>query len=145
MKPLASVIASLSAAACVASHVLVGSARPPILPEQVQLYLEPPAREYQEIAIVDASSRYSFALSGEGKAEVVIRRLKAEAAKLGANGILLQEIADEPLASVDTALGTEFSSARGKVDLGLSGTGLLLQKFGRGIAVHLESGRSPGR
>jgi hypothetical protein len=145
MKPLASVTASLSAAACVASHVLVGSARPPILPEQVQLYLEPPAREYQEIAIVDASSRYSFALSGEGKAEVVIRRLKAEAAKLGANGILLQEIADEPLASVDTAVGTEFSSARGNVDLGLSGTGLLLQKFGRGIAVHLESGRSPGR
>jgi hypothetical protein len=144
MKPLASVIAALSAAACVASHVLVGNARPPILAEQVQLYLEPPAREYQEIAIVDASSRYSFALSGEGKAEVVIRRLKAEAAKLGANGILLQEIADEPLASVDTAVGTEFSSARGNLDLGLRATGLLMRKYGRGIAVHLESSQSPG-
>jgi len=145
MKPLVSVIAALSAAACVASHVLVGNARPPILPEQVQLYLEPPAREYQEIAIVDASSRYSFALSGDGNAEVVIRRLKAEAAKLGANGILLQEIADAPLASVDTAVGTEFSSARGNLDLALSGSGLLLRKFGRGIAVHLESSQSLGR
>ncbi len=145
MKPLISVIAALTAAACVASHVLVGDARAPILPEQVQLYLEPPAIEYQEIAIVDASSRYSLALSAEGKAEVVIRRLKAEAAKLGANGILLQEIADEPLASVDAAVGTEFSSARGNVGLGLSGSGLLLQKFGRGIAVHVESSHSRKR
>jgi len=145
MKPLASVIIALTAAACVASHVLIGNARSPVLPEQVQLYLEPPAREYQQIAIVDASSRYSFAFSGEGKAEVVIRRLKAEAAKLGANGILLLEIADEPLASVDTAVGTEYWSARGNLDLGLGASGLLMRKFGRGIAVHLESGQSPGR
>jgi len=160
MKPLISVItrgitrkcfraglaaAALSAAACVASHVLVGKARAPILPDQVQLYLEPPAGEYQEIAIVDASSSYSFALSGEGKAEVVISRLKAEAAKVGANGILLQEIADEPLASIGTAVGTEFSSAHGTVDLGLGGSGLLLQKFGRAIAVHLESGHTHGQ
>ncbi len=123
MKPLISVItrgitrkcsraglaaAALSATACVASHVLVGKARAPILQDQVQLYLEPPAGEYQEIAIVDASSSYSFALSGEGKAELVISRLKAEAAKVGANGILLQEIADEPLASIGTAVAQSF-------------------------------------
>jgi len=133
----------MSLAACVTSHVLVGKSRTPVLPDQVQLYLEPPADKYENIAIIVASSKYSFSLTGEGKAEVVIRRLKEEAAKLGANGILLQDIADEPIESIDTGVGTEFSGARGNIDLGIGASGLLSRKFGRGIAIYLESGHTP--
>jgi len=129
---------ALSVAACVTSHVMVGKARTPVLPDQVQIYLEPPANKYENIAIVVASSKYSLSFTGEGKAEVVIKRLKEEAAKLGANGILLQDIADEPLESIDTGVGTEFLGPRGTVDLGIGASGLWSRKFGRGIAIYLE-------
>jgi hypothetical protein len=50
----------LSLGACVSSHVIVGKVRPPISPDQVQIYLHPPATKYEEIAVLDSSSRNSF-------------------------------------------------------------------------------------
>src|SRR5882757_4551721 len=87
----AGVAVIMSVTACETSHVLIGTARKPISPDQVQLYLEPPAKKYQEIAVVDTSSKHTFSFTAVGKTDVVIRRLKEEAAKLGANGILLQD------------------------------------------------------
>jgi len=136
--------AAAMSTACVTSHVLVGQARTPILPSQVQLYLEPPAGKYEQIAVLDTSSKHSFSFTAQGKTEVVIRRLKEEAAKLGANGILLQEIADQPVGSVGTGVGTDFTGAHGSISLGLSGSGLLLQKFGSGIAIYLDAAQKTG-
>jgi hypothetical protein len=68
---------------------MIGQARPPISPDQVQIYLHPPSAKYVEIALIDSSSRSSLAVTAQGKTNVVMERLKAEAAKLGANGILL--------------------------------------------------------
>jgi hypothetical protein len=73
---------------CVTSHVMVGQARPPISPDLVQIYLHPPANKYVEIALLDTSSKGAFASSAQGKTDAVMERLKGEAAKLGANGIL---------------------------------------------------------
>jgi len=131
-------VAALSSAGCVTSHVLIGNARVPILPDQVQLFLEPPAKRYETVAILNTSSKHSFALTAQGKSDVVIKRLKEEAAALGANGILLQEITDEPWGTIGTGVGTQYSGARGNIDVGLSGSTLWLQKFGRGIAVYME-------
>jgi hypothetical protein len=39
------IVAVFSVTGCVTSHVIVGKVRPPISPDQVQLYLHPPARE----------------------------------------------------------------------------------------------------
>jgi len=76
------------------SHVVVGTQRAPISPNQVRVYLHPPAR-YEEVAIVDASSRESLAFTDQQKMDRVIERLKEEAAGLGANGILLEGVGDE--------------------------------------------------
>ena len=130
--------ATLSVGACVTSQVLIGKAHAPILPDQVQLCLEPPRSAYQEIAIIDASSKYSLAFSAGEKNEVVIRRLKEAAAKLGANGILLQDIVDSPIKSIGAAVGTEFSGTHGDIQLGLSGSAVLSQKYGRAIAIWLQ-------
>jgi hypothetical protein len=130
--------------ACVTtSHVLLGQARAPIRPDEVQLYLEPPAKAYEKIAALDTSSKRSWSFSSQGQADVVIRRLKEEAAKLGANGVLLQGITDEPGTTVATGVGTQFYSARGTIDLGLSGSGILSNRFGRGIAIYLDPARGP--
>jgi hypothetical protein len=87
---------------CATSYVMVGQARPPISPDQGQIYLHPPANKYVEIALLDTSSRGSFAITAQGKTNVVIDRLKAEAAKLGANGILLEGVGDQAGGSVGT-------------------------------------------
>jgi hypothetical protein len=136
--------AILGAAACglagcaTSSHRLIGTPRPPISAEQVELYLETPPRPYREIALLDASSRRSWSLSYEGKAEVVIRRLKAQAAKVGANGVLLKGITDEPGPAVGTDLGTHYESPRGTVDLGVGAGTLLVSRYGSAIAIYLE-------
>jgi len=122
----------------VTSHVLVGEPHAAVLPSQVQLYLEEPARELRKIAVVDTSSKYSLALTARGKTELVIRRLTKEAAKLGANGIWLQGISDGNDVRVDTAVGTEFDSAHGSINLGLIGAGLFTTKYGRAIAIYIE-------
>ena len=138
-----SAAASLALAACVTSQVLVGQARAPISPAEVQLYLEPPARRYESIAILDVSSKHAFAFTAEGKAQVVIRRLKEQAAKLGANGVLLEQIADDSDATALTAgVGTRYWGNRGTIDLGVSAA-LTAQKFGRGTAIYLAPAEGP--
>jgi hypothetical protein len=69
------------------SHVMIGTPRPSVDPSQVQIYLRPPAR-YEEIAIVTADSRGSFRWSSQGTTDFALERLKDEAARLGANGLL---------------------------------------------------------
>jgi hypothetical protein len=130
-------VGSLGLAACVTSHVLIGKAHPAVSPSQVHIYLAPISTTYEEIAILQTSSKHSLSLSADGKTEVVIKRLTEEAAKLGANGILLQEITDSA-GTFAGGVGTEHESNHGTISLGLSGEGLLASKFGRGIAVYVE-------
>jgi hypothetical protein len=87
-----SAVAALTA--CASSHVLVGQARSPIRPEQVKLYLSPPEK-YEEIAILESSSKNSWVMTDQQKMNKATQRLKMEAAKLGANGILLRETGDQ--------------------------------------------------
>lgn len=107
------------------SHVLVGNQHPAINPSQVKLYLHPPAK-YEEVALLSANSRYVFfASSDQHKMNVAIENLKEDAAKLGANGILLTGTGDESGGSV----GTGFGSATAY------GTGNSATAFGSGTTV----------
>jgi hypothetical protein len=51
---------------------------------------------------------------------------------------MLQEIADSPIESIGAAAGTEFIGAHGTIELGLGGSALLSEKFGRAVAIWLE-------
>jgi hypothetical protein len=88
------VVVALGLAACATSHVMIGQARPPISPEEVQIYTRPPTVPYEEIARLQTSSSGSFSFTAQRKTDAVINRLKAEAAKLGANGVLLEGMSD---------------------------------------------------
>ena len=72
------------------SSVLLGNSRSAIDPAQVKLYTELPAK-YERVALLSADSRNDFA-SQQNLSNAAIERLKKEAAKLGANGILLDGI-----------------------------------------------------
>jgi hypothetical protein len=77
--------------------VLVGTARSPTSPEQVKLYSTPPKR-YVEIAIVSADAAHDF-MSKQALLEKSIQNAKVQAAKVGANGILLDSLGDTQLGS----------------------------------------------
>ena len=124
-------------AACVTSHQLIGTAREPVSADRVQLYTEVPHLPYERIAVVSASSKRSWSFTSEGKAEVVVRRLKEEAAKLGANGVLLEGISDEPGAAIGADVGTGYEGPRGTIDVGVGASTLLLQRYGRAVAIYL--------
>jgi hypothetical protein len=129
-------IATLSG--CATSHVMVGQARPPTSPDQVRLYLRPPASKYEEIAVVDTSSRGGLAFSSQGKTDVVIDRLRADAAKLGANGILLQGVVDQAGGSVGTAFSSASASGHSAYAVGLGTSATVYHKKGEGIAIFVE-------
>jgi hypothetical protein len=126
-------------AACVSSHRLIGTARAPVPADQVQLFTETPSRPYERIALVSASSKRSFAFSFQGKAEVVVRRLKEEAGRLGANGVLLEGIGEKAGMAVGTDLGTYYEGPRGTVDVGVGASALLGERYGSGVAIYLPS------
>ena len=79
------------------SSVLLGTTRPAVDPSQVKLYTELPAK-YEKVALLSADSRNDFA-SQQNLTNAAIERLKKEAAKLGANGILLDGIGNYQVGS----------------------------------------------
>jgi hypothetical protein len=137
MQFLATVLAVTLLAACASSHVMIGKARPPISPDQVQIYARPPTVPYEEIARLQTSSQGSFSFTAQGKTDSVIKRLKEEAAKLGANGVLLEGIGDEASGSVGTG-GGSTSYSRGSSVGGGVGIGVgLTKKVGGGVAIYV--------
>lgn len=120
------------------SHIILGKTRPPISPEQVKLYSKPPAK-YEEIAIVDSSSKSSWAATDQGKTDVAIRRLKEEAASLGANGILIQVTGDVSAGSV----GVGTANAYGGAAYGYGISSSVFYKAAKGMAIYVPSDRQP--
>ncbi|WP_149195288.1 hypothetical protein [Luteimonas suaedae] len=86
-------LVALAAAGCATSHVLTGTPRPPIDPAQVRIYHGPPPGGYEEIAILETASG-AFTYGEQNKTDSVLRKLREEAASLGANGVLFQGSAD---------------------------------------------------
>jgi hypothetical protein len=136
---LSSVLLTAAVAGCVSSHVaVVGHARPAISPDQVQIFLQPPESPYEQIANLSASSGGSFALTAAGKIDKVVERLKKEAAKLGANGILLHGVGDQSAGSVGAGISTETNSPHSPYGLGFGASAFFFEKSGEGVAIYVE-------
>lgn len=116
------------------SAVVVGETRPAITPEQVVLYLEPP-EVYEEIAFIEASSKASMTFSEQAKMDVMIERLKKEAAKLGANGVLLQTTGDQQSGAVSLGTGGGSHSRSSSVGIGIGTSIGMSAKAGKGMAI----------
>lgn len=124
-------------AACQSSHVLVGAPRPPIDPSEVKVYLQPP-NQYEQVALLEASSAASGAFTRQQKTDKVISRLKAEAAALGANGVLMQGMGNEYAGSV----GTGSANAYGNSAFAAGFSAPIFNKAGTAIAIYVADGES---
>ena len=135
----AGVLLALGACASTSSREIIGRARAPRPASEVQVLFEPPRSPYELIAVLRASSRHSFAWSSHAKEDAVLERLRHAAAEVGADAVLMQELGDQPLAELGGAVGAEREGPRGVFDLGLGGTLFRSSKFGRGLAISLQS------
>lgn len=136
---LISVLAAATLSGCATtSHVMVGTAHPPISPSDVLVYMRPPAK-YAEIAILESSSRNSFSFTAQGKTDKVMERLKIEAAKLGANGILMRGIVDQQSGSIGTGFGSGSASGNSAFGVGFGTSAALYQKQGSAVAIFVET------
>jgi len=106
-----------------ASTIMVGEPRPPINPDRVKVYMEPP-RKFDRIAIIRKGSSGSWAFTDQSQVDEAIAKIRVEAAKVGANGILLQVIE---------------TNSNGGVGIGIGGFGL-----GGGGWGHHHGGPSVG-
>lgn len=80
-------LAVLALAACASgSAIITGNTRAQVAPEQVTIYLDPPAA-FEVIGLVNASSHGGW--TEQGSLDYAIDELRKQAAKLGANGVLL--------------------------------------------------------
>lgn len=69
------------------SVIITGKPKPAISPTLVKIYLEPPTK-HEVIGLVEATSDIEF--SRQLAQDRVINELKTRAAKIGANGVILQ-------------------------------------------------------
>ena len=94
MKQIIITLSAISLFSCYpVSHILVGESRSPITPSEVKILLEFP-EEFEIIARIDASSEFafkdpSFDFTWQSKMDKTMERLKLEASKLGANGLVI--------------------------------------------------------
>jgi hypothetical protein len=132
---LAGAVACLLAACTSSSHVLVGTARPPISPDQVKIYYEPPPK-YEQIATLDASSG-TMSFSDQSKTDEAIAKLKAEAAKVGANGILLQGVEKHQSGSIGLGVGGASFGGSSATGGSVGGSSGLYNKNAKGLAIYV--------
>ncbi|HEY2686104.1 MAG TPA: hypothetical protein VGI93_21520 [Steroidobacteraceae bacterium] len=115
---------------------MMGAARAPIAPEQVVIYPAPPAN-YEKIAILTASSKSAFTPGGQKSIDKVVEKLKDQAAKLGANGLILQDFSDRQSASIGTGVGSQTYTHNASVGVGVGGGVGIFKKTGQGVAIYV--------
>lgn len=113
---------------------MLGKARAPIDPAQVQVYSNAPVGSV-EIAQLESTSAAGFGTQGQTDAAVM--RLKREAAKLGANGVVIVGVGSERSGG---GLSVGGGSYGGRVGGGL-GIGIpTTQKRAAGMAIWVPAG-----
>src|ERR1700683_3748693 len=120
------------------TQVMVGTTRPAISADQVKAYPAPPPK-FEDIAILDASAKRAFGTGGQRSVDKVVARLKDQAAKLGANGLILEGFSDRQSASIGTGVGSESYSGNSAVGVGAAGSFGVFTKTGKARAIFVPS------
>lgn len=130
-------------AACATDSVVVtGAARPPISPADVKIYWRPPA-VFEEIAILNTSKNSAFTTGGQKTVDKVIAGLKSQAAKLGANGVILEGFSESQTGSLGSGVGSSSVSSNSAVGVGVGGSLGIYKKTGHGVAIFVPPGSAP--
>ncbi len=129
-------LVTVLAGCATSSHVITGTPRPPISPQAVRVYMEPPP-QFETIAVIDATSQGSFAITSQQNMDKAVSRMKEQAAKLGANGVLLQGVADTQSGSIGLGAGSSSYGYSGGSSVGGGGSFGIYNKATHGLAIYV--------
>jgi hypothetical protein len=121
LRRLTPAVLLLALAGCAnVSHTMISDPRAPVAVEQVRVYLQPPATRYVEIALLDATTG-DFTYGAQNRNDALMLRLRTEAARLGANGVLIQNRGQVPSGGgVGIGVGGGSRHLGGGVSVGIS-------------------------
>jgi hypothetical protein len=121
--------------ACATSSQLVtGARRAPVAPASVRVYTQAP-EHFEEIAELGASRNSISSAGGERAIARMIESMRSQAAKLGANGLLLEDFSDANGVSLGTGLGTQTYTHNADISLGVSGSLGVVKKVAKARAI----------
>ena len=121
---LLALVVFLLGACASGSAIVTGNTRAPIAPEQVKIYLEPPDG-FEVIGLISASSDAGW--TEQGSVDYAVAELKEQAAKLGANGVLLVSSGDKT-STVVGGYGKGFVYAVPVTEKTLQGRAIFVKK-----------------
>jgi hypothetical protein len=104
LRLIAALFATFFIAACATHVTMIGPAHPAISPAAVRVYEAPP-RHYEQIAIINSSAGTTWLFPDRDSLDDAIADLRREAAALGANGVLLQQVYDRPVGGLSVGVG----------------------------------------
>jgi hypothetical protein len=125
-------------AACAPVQVLTGTVRPAICPSSVVIYSAAPPK-FEQVALLSASSDTLFAAGGQKTIDKLVRRLAARAAKIGANGLILDEFSDENSMALGTGVGSDSYTHNADISLGLGAMVGVFKKTANARAIYVPA------
>ena len=129
------------AACATSSQVLTGAPRSPLLPAEVRVYTQAP-QSFEEIALLGTSRKSVSTAGAERAIAKMIETMRLQAARLGANGLLLEDISDSDPVSVGSGVGSQTYTHNGSISLGLGGSLGVSKKMVKARAIFVSAPRA---
>jgi hypothetical protein len=104
----------------------------------VRVYTQAP-QSFEEIAVLGASRKSVTTAGGERAIEKMIETMRSQAAELGANGVLLENLSDSDPLSLGTGVGTQTYTHNASIDLGVGGFLGVVKKTVRARAIFVAA------
>lgn len=131
-------LASALVGCATSTEVLTGMPRSPLPPAAVRVYTQAPER-FEEIAVLGASRRSISSAGGERAIEKMIEAMRAQAAELGANGLLLEDFSDADPIAIGTGVGSQTYTHNASIDVGVGGSLGLTKKMAKARAIFVPA------
>ena len=117
------------------SHVVTGQQMPELEVEQVTIFEQAPMFDYKVVGTVKASSDNGF--TEDSRKEKATKELKEQAAKIGANGVILDEVTQLSFRRLGTGVGISAGSGGG-IGTSIGSSFSFPTTEAKGTAIHFE-------
>jgi hypothetical protein len=134
---------SMMAACATSSRTLTGSPRAPLSPADVRVYTQVP-QSFEEIAVLDASRKSVTTAGGLRAVEKMIDTMKSQAAEVGANGVLLEDLSDSNAIALGTGVGSQTYTHNASINLGIGGSLGVVKKTVKARAIFVTAQQDQG-
>jgi hypothetical protein len=128
------------AACATSSEVLIGAPRSPISPAEVRVYTQAP-QSFEAIALLGATRESVSSAGAERAIAKMIESMRVQAARLGANGLLLEDFSDSGPVSVGTGVGSQTYTHNASINVGVGASLGVTKKIARARAIFVPSPR----